>query len=98
MAETLATVGVAAAIVQLVHIGTAVVKRIHEFVSSAQDVPDSLKATADQLPVMIDICQRIISDGVDEEDTTLLNLVKGCTECVQEQANLITSLLPKPED
>jgi tetratricopeptide (TPR) repeat protein len=98
MAEALAALGVAAAIAQFVQIGAAVVKRIHEFASSAQDVPDSLKSTADQLPVMIDICQRILSDGVDEEDTTLLNLVMGCIKCVQEQENLITSLLPKPED
>jgi tetratricopeptide (TPR) repeat protein len=98
MAEALATLGVAAAIAQFVQIGAAAVSRIHEFVSSAHGVPDSLKATVNQLPVMIDICKRILSDGVDEEDTTLLNLVKGCTECVQEQENLITSLLPKPED
>jgi tetratricopeptide (TPR) repeat protein len=98
MAEAIATLSVAAAIVQFVQIGAALVTRIHEFVSSAQEVPDSLKATAYQLPVIIDICQRIHSDGVDEEDTTLLNLVKGCTVCVQEQADLLTSLLPKPGD
>jgi tetratricopeptide (TPR) repeat protein len=98
MAEALATLGVAAAIAQFVQIGAAVVSRIQEFVSSTQGAPDSLKATVNQLPVMIDICKRILSDGVDEEDTTLLNLVKGCTECVQEQANLIASLLPKPGD
>lgn len=98
MAEALAALGVAASIAQFVQIGTLVVKRIHEFASSARDVPDSLKTTANQLPVMIDICQRILSDGVDEEDTTLLDLVKGCIECVHEQENLLTSLLPKPED
>ena len=60
MAEALAALGVAAAIAQFVQLGAAVVTRIHEFVSSTQDVPDSLKAIADQLPVMIDICQRIL--------------------------------------
>ena len=82
MAEALATIGVVASIVQLVHFGRRVLRRLDDCRSNFGEVPKTFQHVHTELPVLLDTLQRtqtLISDGSasDETRTALQPAIDG---------------------
>lgn len=58
MAEALAVARLVSEIVQFVEFGTKVVSRLHEFLSSVNDMPKTFQDVNNRLPILIDSLKR----------------------------------------
>lgn len=99
MAEAIAAVGFAAAVAQFGSLTVKVVRRIDEYASTTQDVPETLRAIQVQLPFLTDTCQRFQNQETSKVPyPELLEVVQGCTRTIEELHNLLYSILPSVGD
>ena len=103
MAEALAAVGLASAIVQFIDFGTKVVNRLSVFPSKVGDVPETFRLIKVQLPLILDTLQQT-KDQADErqinEETAkaLKTVVDECIAAVQQLDEILTKALPNGRD
>jgi hypothetical protein len=103
MAEALAVVGVVASIVQLVDFGSKVLLRLHDFQSTAREIPKAFQHVKAELPVLLDTLTQTktaIETGSlrDETKNALLPAIDGCRIQIELLDTLIGKVLPLPTD
>ena len=96
MAEALAVVGLVSAIVQFVEFGTKVVSRLHEFLSSVNDMPKTFQDINNRLPIVIDSLKRTQpqADAHEISDETAEALKPAMDGCVTK-VKLLEKILAK---
>lgn len=103
MVEALALVGLAAAVSQFVDYGTRIVKRVNEFNSSLNEVPESFRAIKTELPLLVDILRRTKhqaeqGDISKRTQQALEPVVESCVEQVEVLDALLVKVLPAAGD
>ncbi|KAI4121535.1 MAG: hypothetical protein LQ347_006820 [Umbilicaria vellea] len=103
MAEAVAAIGLAAAIITFVDVGGEVLSRLREYRSTTQEIPRVLREITTQLPLMIDIMERIKSgcaDGSLSTDTqhALSKVVEGCRSQIILLKEMVDDMLPASTD
>jgi len=103
MAEVLAVASVAATIIQLVDFGGKILRRLNEFHSSLDEIPESLRQINTQLPLLLDTLkdtQHIIGTGVIRNDTekALLPVINDCRVQIESLDAVIDKVLPLSSD
>lgn len=99
MAEALAAVGLASAIVQFIEFGTKIVTRLSEFSAEVEEVPKTFRSIKVQLPLILNILQQTKDQAdarqVDEDTARALEAVVGeCTATVQQLDERLNKALP----
>ena len=99
MAEALAAVGLASAIVQFVQFGGTVLNRLNEFKHDTKDVPETLSQIKMQLPLLMDTLDRVQKqiDSRRPSQTTensLKPLVIGCFKQAMQLKEILDKILP----
>lgn len=93
--DPLSVLGISAAVVQFVEVGTRVAKRLAEYIASSPgDVPRSLQAIQNQLPLLINSLSRIKSDlhssDLDLETKCIIRgVVTGCTAQIDKVEDIL---------
>ena len=100
MAEALAVVGLASAIVQFVDFSTKVVKRLEDFQQRVEEVPKAFKSIRVQLPLLIDTLGKAneqLEATCISKDTQLKvrNVVQDCLSQVELLDTILAKTLPK---
>ncbi len=103
MAEALAIVGLASAIVQFVDFSTKIIHRLDEFQSRVGEVPQTFRDLKIQLPLLQDTLKRAkaeVDAGLIDADTqrAVLDVVEGCQLQVKRLDDILIKTLPTPAD
>ena len=103
MAEAVAAIGLAASITTFVGVGVRVLARLREYRSTTQEIPKVLRDVTTQLPLMIDIMERIESGCADGSLPTgtqhaLSKVVEGCLAQITLLDGLVEEMLPASTD
>ena len=103
MAEALAAVGLASAIVQFIEFGTKIVTRLSDFSAEVEDVPKTFRLIKVQLPLIFNTLQQIKDQAdarqVNEETAKALKaVIVECTTTVQQLDEILTKALPNGKD
>jgi hypothetical protein len=103
MAEALAVVGFASAIVQFVDFSTKIIQRLDEFQSRVGEVPQAFRDLKIQLPLLQDTLKRAKAEAEAElidADTrrAVLDVVEGCQLQVKRLDDILNKTLPTPAD
>ena len=99
MAEALAAVGLASAIVQFIDFGTKIGTRLSEFSAEVGEVPRTFRSIKVQLPLILKILQQTKDQAdarqVDKNTAQALEaVVRECTATVQQLDERLTKALP----
>ena len=99
VAEGLAAVGLASAIVQFIDFGSKVVSRLREFSSEVEEVPKTFRSIKVQLPLILNILQQtknqVDARQVDKDTAQALEAVVGeSTATVKQLDERLTEALP----
>jgi hypothetical protein len=103
MAEALAAVGLASAIVQFVDFGIKVVKRLSEFSVDLNDVPRTFREINSQLPLIINLLRQTKAQadaqGLSEDTAKALKIVVArCSVKVKELEKILNKAVPTNQD
>jgi hypothetical protein len=103
MAELLAAVSIAASILHLIEFSSKVIRRLDEFQAGGRKIPRTLQNLKTKLAVLRKALAHVknsIDAGLvgDDNDATLRSAVRGCQELIQEVDDIITRILPSPDD
>ena len=99
MAEALAAVGLASAIVQFIDFGTKILTRLADFSTEVEEVPKTFRLIKVQLPLILNTLQQTKDQAdarqVDEDTAQALKAVVGeCTATVQQLDEILMKALP----
>ncbi|OKL61585.1 hypothetical protein UA08_03266 [Talaromyces atroroseus] len=99
MAEALALIGLASAIVQFVEFGTKLLSRLHEFSDDVGNMPKVFQDTKTRLPLIINTLKRTKEQAeagtvAGSVASALHPLVDGCTEQVELLFSIVDKNLP----
>lgn len=99
MAEAIAAAGLAASIVTFVDVSAKVLDRLHEFNSTAQEMPKAFRDIRKRLPLVRSVVKQInkgCEDGSLTENARheLSHIVQGCLEQITLLEELIEKMLP----
>ena len=103
MAETVAAVGLAVNIIQLVNWGIQVANRLEEFQTQVEEVPKTFRDIKTELPLLLSTLsetQEQANAGLLDEETqkALLRVVDGCREQIRQLDELLVKTLPTSSD
>ena len=103
MTEALATVGIVAAIIQIVDFGSRVLKRLEKYQSKLGEIPEAFRHIEAELPVLLDALQQtkaaIDTKSIqDKAKNTLLPAVEGCGVQIKALDDVIAEVLPASDD
>ncbi len=103
MAEALAAVGLASAIVQFIDFGTKIVTRLSDFSAEVEEVPKTFRLIKVQLPLILDTLQQTKDQAdarqINDETAEALKAVVGeCTATVQQLDEILMKALPNDRD
>jgi len=103
MAEALAAIGIVANITQLVDFGTRVLKRLDQYQSTLEEIPEAFRHIKSELPVLLDALRQTraaIDTGPlqDESKRALLPAVDGCGVQIKALNEVIEKVLPASSD
>ncbi len=101
MAEGLAVVGLVANIVQLVDFSSKILRRLNEFNSSIEEIPESFHHVKTELPLLQDALQqtkKAIDAGSIGYQDDLVPVVEGCLAQVAQLDGIISITLPASGD
>ncbi len=103
MAEALAAVGLASAIVQFIDFGTKIVNRLSDFSAEVGEVPKTFRLIKVQLPLILDTLQQTKDQAdarqVNEKSAEALKaVIVECTATVQQLDEMVTKALPNDKD
>ena len=99
MAEAIAAISIVSSILSLVTFGDTVIKRLNEFMSNVQDLPECFSHISIQLPLLVDVAQRLYEQGKQDEigaptQRALLPVIQGlCTE-IKKLDDVLQRVLP----
>ena len=101
--DPVSAVGVAAAVVEFVNLGTKIVKRLKDYSSAASEAPKSLQHISNQLPLLVNALDRLKTDVQVEKfdfDTRciLKGVVAGCKQQAEKLDEIIEKVLNVPGD
>lgn len=101
MAEALAIIGLASAIVQFVDFGARVMHQLHKLQDEVSNGPQAYQDIRTRLPLMLDLVKKIrlqIEAGeVDEtSQAVMLPVLRSCLSQVQQLEELFIKALPRP--
>jgi hypothetical protein len=101
MAEAYAALQIAASILQVIDIGTRVVKRLHEYHQKSNGLPESFKHINKRLPLFLDALRQTSAAIEYMSDATRKAFVPAVEECLAQIQKLevrVNEVLPKPND
>jgi hypothetical protein len=103
MAEALAVVGLAAAIIQFVDFSSKIVERLQDFHSSVNEAPNAFRDVKAELPLLLNTLKRTQAQAESgdisrETQEALLPVVEGCRSQVELLDSTLTKTLPKLGD
>ena len=103
MAETLAAVGIAASILQLIDFGFHVLERLEDYQSKLGDIPEAFRDIKAELPVLLDALKQTkaaIDAGLIQNETkkALLPAIDGCKKQINLLDDLVIKALPVAGD
>lgn len=103
MAEGIAALSLASAILSFVDFGAKVVTRLNEFKANVTDLPQSLLHIGSQLPLLVDITKRLHGQACREEldpktKSTLMPVVEGLHGEIQKLDAILRKILPAAQD
>ncbi|KAL9599626.1 MAG: hypothetical protein Q9219_003710 [cf. Caloplaca sp. 3 TL-2023] len=103
MAEIIAAISFASAVINLVDIGGKVLSRLHEFHETSQEIPESFRHLDAQLPIVFDGLRRTEAraraGNVDQRTLeALIPTIQGCRDRVGELYEILDSVLPSKSD
>ena len=102
--DPISVLGITAAVVQFLEVGTRVTKRLAEYIASNPgDVPKSLQAIQNQLPLLLSSLSRIKSDlqssKLDIETKCIIRgVVTGCTSQIEKVEEIIGKVVVGAEE
>ena len=99
MAEAWVAINLASSILTLIEFGAKVVKRLDEFKTNVNNLPQSFSHISAQLPLLVDIANRLHAQACQDElnATTrcaLVPVVKGLTGEIQNLDAVLLKVLP----
>lgn len=99
MAELVAAVGLASAILSFIDFGAKVVKRLDEFRTNVRDLPESFVHINGQLPLLVDIAKRLHDQACHDEldpktKSALIPVVEGLHEEIQKLDAVLCKIFP----
>jgi tetratricopeptide (TPR) repeat protein len=102
MAEALALIGLASAIVQFVEVGTRLLNRLHEFSDDVGNMPKVFQDTKTRLPLIMNTLMRTKEQAEaatfpGPATSALHPLIDGCTEQVELLYSIVDRNLPSPK-
>lgn len=97
MAEA-AAFGLAANIAQFVALAIYVADRINEFQASTHDLPKTFREISHQLPLLVDMCEKLQKTGASGNVTGLSECIKGCIDQLGVLKSLVSKVLPNDHD
>jgi hypothetical protein len=92
---------IAASILQVIDIGTRVVKRLYEYHQNSNGLPNSFKHINKRLPLFLDALRQTSAALESMSDATRKAFVPAVEECLAQIRNLevrVDAVLPKPDD
>lgn len=95
MAEAIAAIGVGASIIQFISLAEQLIRRINDYSSSVDQVPQALRGIATQLPFLVESCQKL---GDDNESASASEIIQGCHQEVEYLYSLMDDMLPAAGD
>lgn len=103
MAEALAAVGIVANMVQLVDFSSRVLKRLEDYQSQLEDIPEAFRHISAGLPVLLDALrqtQSAIDAGrmQDGSEKALRPAIEGCRVQIRLLDDIIAKALPASSD
>ena len=103
MAEALAIVGLAAALLQFVDFGTKVIRRLRQLEDQATESTACLKSVRNRLPLMLDLVKKMMLQmeaGLvsDESKEVMYPVVKNCISQAEELDKLFNKSVAQPKD
>lgn len=103
MAEAMAAIGLAASIATFVDLGIKVVKRLQQFHSEIDNIPEKYQSLMEDLPLTIVTLKRIKAEAdagrLDRATTEALTpCVRGCENQVEKLEVRLQGLLPSGND
>ena len=103
MAEALAAVGLASAIVQFIDFGTRIVTRLADFSAEVEEIPKTFRLIKVQLPLIFNTLQQVKDQAdarqVNEETAEALKaVIVECYATVQQLDEILTRALPNDKD
>ena len=97
--DPITAIGLAAAIVQFVDVGSRIVKRLSDFSNHSDQIPKAFRQVKTELPLIIDGVRRI-QDQVKSNDISptsqeaLLPVLRECQDAAQKLDGLLEDILP----
>lgn len=103
MAEGIAALGLASAILSFIEFGAKVIKRLDEFKANVTDLPQSFLHISNQLPLLVDITKRLHGQACRDEldpktKSTLMPVVEGLHGEIQKLDAVLRKILPAAQD
>ncbi|KAG7055833.1 TPR-like protein [Colletotrichum scovillei] len=100
MAEALAMIGLASALIQFVEFGGKVLRQLRRLESDMTGVPTVFKNVRSRLPLMVDLVQKLIirmdAGLIDKKSQeTMLPVVRSCMAQAEQLDSLIVKTLPQ---
>jgi hypothetical protein len=103
MAEAFAVIGLVSAIVQFVDFGSKIVRRLDEFESNSDHVPQTYRDIKNQLPLLLSTLRRTkaqaeVGDIDTDAQTAILSVVERCHSQVRSLDDILVKTLPTKSD
>ena len=103
MAEVIAAISFASAVINLVDVGGKVLGRLHEFNEASQEIPESFRHLNAQLPIVLDGLRRTEArakaGNIDQRtQEALIPTIDGCRDRIQDLYQILDSVLPRRTD
>lgn len=103
MAEALALIGLAAALVQFVDFGSKVVRQLRRLEGDVAEMPTVLRNVRARLPLMLDLVKKIMLQmdaGLvhRESQEVMLPVVQSCVSQAEQLDSLISRALPQSKE
>ena len=99
MAEAIAAISIVSSIFSLVTFGSDVIKRLSEFRSNVRDLPDCFFHISIQLPLLVDVAQRLYDQAKQDElgiatQKALMPVIQGLYKEVKKLDDVLRKVLP----
>ncbi|KAL8941379.1 MAG: hypothetical protein Q9216_002283 [Gyalolechia sp. 2 TL-2023] len=103
MAEVIAAISFASAVISLLDTGTRVLSRLRDFSEASNEVPESFRHLNAQLPIVLDGLRRTEArakaGNVDQRtQEALVPTIQGCRDRIQSLYDVLDSVLPSKTD
>lgn len=103
MAEALAIIGLASAIVQFIDFGTRVLRQLHRLNDEVSNGPQAYQDIRTRLPLMLDLVKKIrlqieAGEVAENSQAVMLPVLRSCIAQVQQLEEIFVKALPQTAD